>query len=240
MGFKSAIDQSLQNDEVRFALHDIIHTLKTDNLKKELYGKIPHYKLDKENTILPCGDVYGNSVVEKLSGSYPFSITQFSDSYVLSCPIENLASCRLMLKCIYLIHLMYYYNLGMMMRGGVTIGKLIHEEGGALFGPAMNSAYAIESKISIYPRVVVSKEAALFLKEKVPSAPELEPFKTSFDGHTVFDLISIFSWPEGKDEPQEEVDKRLKVIEQDVLNNSPFAHPKIAYLISEWEKSKKT
>jgi hypothetical protein len=235
LGFKSAIDQSVSRDDVRDALHRIIHDLKSSELLNFVYGQIPVFMLDEKNTMRRARDLSNSDLMGALSKSWPVTITQFSDSFVLSCPAHNVASCRLLLKCIYFIHLMYYSNLGMMMRGAIDLGELIHEEGGALFGPAMNSAYSLESKLAIYPRVIVSPKAYAHLKAKLIGDSILDPLKRAFDGHQVFDLISIFSWPECNVPKDEQVDSRLKEIENDVISNAPTAHPKICYLLDQWD-----
>jgi len=237
LGFKSAIEQSLKQDEVREALYNAIHELKSEKLLDQVYGDIPFFLLDKEGTVKPSRNVVKGDLKEQFSDAYPITITQFSDSFVFSCPADNHASCSMILKCVYLVHLIYYCNLGMMVRGGISIGKLVHEEAGALFGPAMNEAYALESKSAIYPRVVISPEASDHLASILDGHPILKPIKKSFDGHSVFDLISIFSCPL-KDFDRHEVDARLKAIESDVLENSKVSHPKIAYLIDQWELTK--
>lgn len=56
------------------------------------------------------------------------------------------------------------------------------------------------------------------------------------DNHKVFDLISIFDCPEIKIEFKPE---QLKAIEQDMLENSEKAHPKIKYLLDRWEQKQK-
>jgi hypothetical protein len=48
-------------------------------------------------------------------------------------------------------------RLGLLIRGGATIGKLYHSQG-VVFGEAMIEAYEIESRIAIYPRVVLSQQ----------------------------------------------------------------------------------
>lgn len=165
LGFQSAVHESVKNSWIRESLYDVIYHLKSDKLKKELYGSIPCFDFQDINIRKSSRDKLGGEVVPKLSPVYPLSITQFSDSFVLSCPSENNSSCALLLKLIYFIHLMYFHNLGMMVRGGVAIGDLIHEESGALFGPAMNEAYKLESKIAIYPRVVMSEKAFSHLRK---------------------------------------------------------------------------
>lgn len=235
LGFKSAIEKSLKRDEVREAIYEAIHELKSENILDQVYGDIPIFLLNKEGTAKPSRDVFKGDIKQQLSGTYPITITQFSDSFVLSCPAKNHASCSILLKCVYLVHLIYYCNLGMMVRGGISVGKLVHEDAGALFGPAMNEAYALESKSAIYPRVIISPEASELLSSMLDGHPSLVPFKKSFDGHSVFDLVSIFSWPLCKDFERQEVDDQFKKMENDILEHSKVSHPKIAYLIDQWE-----
>ena len=238
LGFKSAIDQSLEQNEIRDALYKNIHDLTSAKLLKQVYGDIPVFLLDKEASIKAARDVIKDDLIQKYSNKFPLTITQFSDSFVLSCPSDNSHSCALLLKCVYIIHLICYFNLGMMVRGGISIGKLVHEENGALFGPAMNEAYALESKSAIYPRVVASSKAFECLSNSLVEHTIMDPFKTAFDGHNVFDLISIFSWPACIDIESSDVDNRMKKIEDDLLKNSSISHPKIAYLLDQWNAAK--
>lgn len=53
LGFKSAIDQSVDQAEVRKALHDAIHELKSDNLRNQVYDGIPCFLLDRKGTVKP-------------------------------------------------------------------------------------------------------------------------------------------------------------------------------------------
>lgn len=45
-------------------------------------------------------------------------------------------------------------DLGLLIRGGITIG-ILHHESGVVFGKGLVEAYELESKVSIYPRIVV-------------------------------------------------------------------------------------
>lgn len=83
-------------------------------------------------------------------------ITQFSDSIVISFPLTDRNAFvklidELMLVTINLINKEY------LVRGGISYGKLYHNEK-IVFGPAMNTAYELESKIAIYPRIIFDKE----------------------------------------------------------------------------------
>lgn len=46
---------------------------------------------------------------------------------------------------------------GFLLRGGITIGPLYHENG-IVFGPALSEAYKLESEDAKYPRILASKE----------------------------------------------------------------------------------
>jgi hypothetical protein len=48
-------------------------------------------------------------------------------------------------------------RIGLLVRGGATIGKLYHTPR-VIFGKALNDAYDIETKVSNFPRVVLSPE----------------------------------------------------------------------------------
>lgn len=81
------------------------------------------------------------------------NVTVFSDSIVIS---YDLSLHNAIDKIIFDIIIMQIdlIAMGLLLRGGVTIGDVFHE-GGVVLGPAMNRAYEIESKLSIYPRIMV-------------------------------------------------------------------------------------
>lgn len=80
-------------------------------------------------------------------------VSVFSDSIVISYPTNHLSAVFYLLIDVVHIQLELMAQ-GILVRGGITIGKLYHENG-VIYGPAMNKAYEIESKDAIYPRVVV-------------------------------------------------------------------------------------
>ena len=97
------------------------------------------------------------------------AISTFSDHIVISYPLERIArdvgpssndsavaffilsGFNRLLRSIAAAAL----RLGFLIRGGATIGKLYHSQG-VVFGEAMIEAYEIESRVAVYPRVVVS------------------------------------------------------------------------------------
>ena len=97
------------------------------------------------------------------------AISTFSDHIVISYPLERIArdlgpssndsavaffilsGFNRLLRSIAAAAL----RLGFLIRGGATIGMLYHSRG-VVFGEAMIEAFEIESRVALYPRVVVS------------------------------------------------------------------------------------
>jgi hypothetical protein len=110
------------------------------------------------------------------------AISTFSDHIVISYPLDSLAS-SLSPKAARLFALTSFQGiaatiaagvlrLGLLIRGGATIGKLFHKEG-VVFGEGLIEAYRIESQTSIYPRIVLSQRLvaeAILVKEDNPFA----------------------------------------------------------------------
>jgi hypothetical protein len=101
-------------------------------------------------------------------GSYKFKIVAetltFSDHIVASYPVFDDAPMPIdMLMDMYLKLsqdmvskiAVEALNIGLLVRGGLTIGKLHHSDG-VVFGEAMVDAHRLESRAAIFPRVAVS------------------------------------------------------------------------------------
>lgn len=55
---------------------------------------------------------------------------------------------------------------GFIVRGGVTLGEVYYEEQrGLVFGPAVSRAYYLESKMAIYPRIVLDESIVKLIQE---------------------------------------------------------------------------
>lgn len=81
------------------------------------------------------------------------TVTQFSDSLVISYPCR--AQSEVFLSLLDLLYCcMEGVGLGFFLRGGVAVGPLLHTKE-MVFGPALVSAYEMESKHALYPRIIV-------------------------------------------------------------------------------------
>ena len=77
---------------------------------------------------------------------------------------------------------------GFLLRGGVTVGDVLHEEEG-VFGPAMNRAYYLESRCAVFPRIMLDPLAIDEMGEfgalcsTEDSVTFLDPFRLAFCEH---------------------------------------------------------
>ncbi len=92
-----------------------------------------------------------------------------------------------------------------LIRGGITIGPLYHSEG-VVFGRGLVDAHQIESKLALYPRVVVAQKVISWLGGDPATMPDL--IKRHDDGffslnylRQTFDEIS--RGKSGENEPME-------------------------------------
>jgi hypothetical protein len=83
--------------------------------------------------------------------------TAFSDNIVLSDEPTNLGVGRLVSQAVIVASMLL--DRGILSRGGIVIGPLFHEEG-IVFGKGLVDAYELEKSVAVYPRIVVSDEAA--------------------------------------------------------------------------------
>lgn len=130
LGFKAKTENAVESDD---AADDILYAL----------NRIHKIKQDNEK------DNIGRNVLD-------IQVTTFSDSAVISYPDKKDNLFWLIIDIIHLqLDLILY---GVLIRGGICIGDLYHD-GDIVFGPAMNKAYFLESKVAIYPRIIVEDTA---------------------------------------------------------------------------------
>lgn len=113
---------------------------------------------ERENDYTKLSNLITKStkVFNMLNAMKDFQLTQFSDSFVLSCKSLEMGD-----SIVFIMHLRDLIDLflseNILLRGGVTIGKVIHTKK-ILMGPAMNRAYELESRFANCPRVIIDKD----------------------------------------------------------------------------------
>lgn len=115
-----------------------------------------------------------------------YEVSCFSDSIVISGNIYELSGIIWAISWLQLQLL----TRGILLRGAITKGKLIHSND-ILYGQGMLKAYELESKVSVYPRVILDPGSKFtvpdnrafpitFLKKDVDGLYYVDPF--SFPG----------------------------------------------------------
>lgn len=109
----------------------------------------------------------------------------FSDSIVISFNAEEhgaildiIGSIQSLVKKI--------VNEGFLLRGGITVGNVYHDDD-FIYGPAMNKAYYLESKIAKNPRIIIDPEIIELSKNNMP-----EFFNEGMEEY-IYNYISIDS-----------------------------------------------
>lgn len=137
-------------------LHKKIHQALTE---------IGHYKSYSEQ---------GNTAQSDLE------VSVFSDSIVISKPDRDVRS---------VIHTIVHLQaqmlrLGILLRGGISAGRSVHKDG-LLYGEGVLAAYHLESKVAVYPRIVLDSELlghvplgfrTAFLKQDTDNLWFIDPF----------------------------------------------------------------
>ena len=137
--------------------------------------------------------------------------TQFSDSIVISFLVNEKSEIFYTLLDI-LTLIIKFVNRGILIRGGITFGKLIHNDE-IIFGPAMVKAYELESQAALYPRVILDKTVIEKAKEN--------PFKygdSKSEEDSIMEIITVDT------DDMYYIDYIKKA--QPTLNNPEFDMPK--------------
>lgn len=146
-----------------------------------------------------------NSLYERIwqweaDGIYSsFAFTQFSDSIVISALAGTTDSFEMLQQLLLgVVELVDSY--GILVRGGIACGALIHDKV-MVVGPAMNEAYYLESKIAKYPRIIIAKELkeqievdlaeSLLSRTQFTSVPQYcKLFQIDEDGYCYLDYVN--------------------------------------------------
>ena len=138
-----------------------------------------------------------------------FGIQQFSDTTVFYVSADNNAGLGIFMSwCLALS--VYYLNLianGILIRGGISIGRGWEITPNCLYGPVMEDVYRLEGRVADFPRIVMSSETYQRFKKVDDSDEEelrqmgvsvmpvgfkcSELFTKDFDGIYVLDYLSM-------------------------------------------------
>ena len=181
LGFRELVSMSALHPTYADHIYSFLKEIQAREVDEGIYGDTQIFKLDGSADDGKPAKALENkaAIVQELKDDWHIAITQFSDSLVLSCKANNGFACMLLLKFISKLTLSAFSH-GFLLRGGITQGLLIHEEGGPLFGPAFIEAYAMESKQAKWARILVDKKVADLVIGTENALPNSRPFELMF------------------------------------------------------------
>jgi hypothetical protein len=142
---------------------EIVKQSEVDSSKIELLFSVLQYLKDWEKPDKWNLDLIGIEEDAQKKGVHNFEIigktnsTSFSDSIVVTVKVDDNAN---EMTSTLIANLSYIGALlmekGILLRGGMTIGNIIHTGNGTVFGQGLIDAYQLESKSAKYPRIILS------------------------------------------------------------------------------------
>ena len=149
-------------------------------------------------------------------------ITNFSDSIVIS---YNLDSENQLVFIIQYLQdmLIHFIKIGILIRGAITRGELFHLNN-TVFGSGLIEAYALESKVAIYPRIIIRRDVLWFEKfspefEQISQESLIKNLQLDLDGWHYIDFLNIINNFSSLDEYLSYISKILDLITKYSIEN---------------------
>jgi hypothetical protein len=152
LGFGALVEMSSQSEVLQAEIYEFLTSFSSDKALEEIHHGVAGYnQIDKP-------EINDPEFFEELKELNHFNITHFSDSIVISTAIDkNGLSWCCLLDHLARFQIRLFHKFNLLVRGGVTYGQIAHDDKGILFGPALNRAYYLESKLAVYPRIIIDK-----------------------------------------------------------------------------------
>ncbi|PTX58385.1 hypothetical protein C8N46_11430 [Kordia periserrulae] len=198
LGFKEIVRSSEKDDSKIEFLYSVLDYLKSWETSESWSSQLVEIEEDAQKKGVENFDIRDKT-----------NSTSFSDSIVVSVKVENnvneMAS-TLIVNLAYIGAILF--EKGILFRGGLTIGNLIHNENGTVFGQGLIDAYQLESNNAKFPRIVLSDKLLKQLnypletkRNRYPYHQYLERFNDGCVGfHQMIYFQVIESWIEMTDE----------------------------------------
>ncbi|MDD5359929.1 MAG: hypothetical protein PHI79_04210 [Sulfurovaceae bacterium] len=191
LGFRKIIDSTVKDCTKLEVLNSIFN---------EIHENINRIMEEKSNSNLPMTiteDVLVKPVLPLYLGN--FEITMVSDSIFISCGLGFLEE---LLELLYKLQfkLSVQQQLQCFLRGGITFGKVIHNEN-KIFGPAVNEVVKLEQSHANYPRIIIepSMKKKMYLLNKMiingfkfDESKIEKTLKEDIDGYFYIDYITPY------------------------------------------------
>ncbi len=146
LGFKEIVKQSEYDTTKIDLLYSVLEYLKDWETSEKWDLKLIEIEEDAQMKGVENFDIRGKT-----------NSTSFSDSIVVSVKVDdnvNEMTSTLIVNLAYIGAILM--EKGILFRGGLTIGNIIHNNNGAVFGQGLIDAFLLESKSAKYPRIILS------------------------------------------------------------------------------------
>ena len=236
LGFRELIKDSEKNPATLEKIYEIINYFKNWEKPESWNLKTIEIEEDAQKKGLANFDLSNKS-----------TCTCFSDSIIVSIKISdgdiNASLSTLIANISYIGS--YIIQKGILFRGAITIGNIIHQDNGIILGQGFIDAYNLESKLATFPRIVVSDKLMSELNYPLEAKRNRYPYHQYLtrdkDGCIGFNQLKYFevvqSWTEMKEDVlKDALDKTRKVIIEglDYSFELPSVHSKYQWLKNEY------
>lgn len=224
LGFKEIIKQSEKDTTKIDLIYSVLDFLKTWEAPEKWGWKFVEIEEDAQKKGITDFDIRGRT-----------NTTAFSDSIVISVKIDNNINEMMSTLVVTLGYIgAILLEKGILFRGGITYGNVIHKENGIVFGQGLIDAYLLEMKSARYPRLILSdkliKKLNYPLEEKRNRYPYHQYIERFEDGCVGFHQMMYYqvlqSWTEMT---QESLVKSLDSIRKTIIAglDDSFEHPDV-------------
>jgi len=235
LGFKDIIRESERYSSKLNQIFRALEFLKTFEKPKMWDLSLIEFEEDAQKRDLSQFDIRGLSNCSCFSDSIVLSVKASDDNIneITSTIVGHIANigAKLLID-------------GVLLRGAITLGNLIHDNNGIICGQALIDAYELEKNVSLYPRIVLSDKLIAKLNypcetkgQRYPYHQYLKRFPDGCVGlhqMTYFEVIQSWSVMD-----PDTLRSDLYKVKQAIINglDNSFQHPSI-HKKFEWFKNR--
>ena len=171
LGFKEIVKQSEKDPSKVKLIYSVLNYLKNWEIPEKWDLKLVEIEEDAQKRGVANFDIRGKT-----------NSTSFSDSIVVSVKVDNNVNEMASTLIVNLANIgAILFEQGILFRGGLTIGNIIHNENGTVFGQGLIDAYKLESNNAKYPRIIMSDKLISKLNYPINTKRDRYPYHQYID-----------------------------------------------------------
>lgn len=171
LGFKEIVKQSEKDPSKITLIYSVLNYLKNWEIPEKWNLKFIEIEEDAQKKGVERFDIRGKTNSTAFSDSIVVSVKVDNDvNEVASTLIVNLANIGAIL-----------FEQGILFRGGLTIGNIIHDENGTVFGQGLIDSYKLETNNAKYPRIILSDKLIRCLNYPITTKKDRYPYHQYID-----------------------------------------------------------